>query len=128
MTEDHLIGQQLGEYQLEDLLAQGGMARVYRATDVRLQRHAVVKVIDPPSRNDPGYVMRFEREAQIISRLDHSNIVRLYRFDGQDGWLYMAMQHVEGADLGVVLASYRNDQEFMEPDDIRRIIREIWLA
>ncbi|HEU0294589.1 MAG TPA: protein kinase [Anaerolineales bacterium] len=124
MSEDSLVGKQLGEYQLEDLLAQGGMARVYRAVDVRLQRHAVVKVIDPPSRNDPGYVMRFEREAQIISRLDHSNIVRLYRFDEEDGWLYMAMQHIEGADLGVVLASYRADKEFMDPDDARRIIRE----
>ncbi len=128
MTEDPLIGKQLGEYQIESLLAQGGMARVYRAMDVRLKRQAVVKLIDPPSRNDPGYVTRFEREAQTIGRLDHPNIVRLYRFDEQDGWLYMAMQHIEGTDLGVVLASYRADQELMDPEDARRIIREICSA
>jgi serine/threonine-protein kinase len=128
MTEDSLLGKQLGEYQIEALLGQGGMARVYRAMDVRLKRQAVIKLIDPPSRNDPGYVMRFEREAQIIGRLDHPNIVRLYRFDEQDGWLYMAMQYVEGADLGVVLASYRADQELIEPDDACRIIREICSA
>lgn len=128
MTEDQLIGKHLGEYQIEGLLGQGGMARVYRAVDVRLKRQAVVKLIDPPSRNDPGYVARFEREAQIIGRLDHPNIVRLYRFDEQDGWLYMAMQHVEGADLGVVLAGYREDQEFMDPEDARRIIREVCSA
>ena len=128
MTEDDLIGKQLGEYRLEALLAQGGMARVYRAMDVRLRRYVVVKVIDPPFRNDPDYLMRFEREAQAIARLDHPNIVRLYRFDEQDDWLYMAMQHVEGADLGTVLAGYRADKEFVEPDDARRIIGEICSA
>lgn len=128
MTEDQLIGKRLGEYQIEGLLGQGGMARVYRAVDVKIKRQAVLKLIDPPSRKDPGYVARFEREAQIIGRLDHPNIVRLYRFDEQDGWLYMAMQHIEGADLGVVLAGYRADKEFMDPDDARRIIREVCSA
>ena len=128
MTEDALIGKQLDEYRLEALLAQGGMARVYRAVDVRLKRNVVVKVIDPPFHNDPDYIVRFEREAQAIARLDHPNIVRLYRFDEQDDWLYMAMQHVEGTDLGTVLAGYRADKEFMEPDDARRIVGEVCSA
>jgi len=128
MTQDDLTGKQLGEYRLESLLAQGGMARVYRAVDVRLKRYVVVKVIDPPFHNDPDYVMRFEREAQAIARLDHPNIVRLYRFDEQDDWLYMAMQHVDGADLGNVLAGYRADGEFMEPDDASRIVGEVCSA
>ena len=128
MTEDDLIGKQLGEYRLEALLAQGGMARVYRAVDVRLKRYVVVKVIDPPFHNDADYIMRFEREAQAVARLDHPNIVRLYRFDEQDDWLYMAMQHVDGADLGTVLAGYRSDKEFMEPEDARRIIGEVCSA
>ncbi len=128
MNQDDLIGKQLGEYRLEALLAQGGMARVYRAVDVRLKRYVVVKVIDPPFHKDPDYVMRFEREAQAIARLDHPNIVRLYRFDEQDEWLYMAMQHVEGADLGTVLSGYRADGEFMEPEDASRIIGEVCSA
>lgn len=128
MTEDTLIGKQFGEYRIEALLGQGGMARVYRALDVRLKRQAVIKIIDPPARNDPGYVTRFEREAQIIGRLDHPHIVRLYRFDEQDGWLYMAMQYIEGADLGAILAGYRTDQELMDSNDARRVIREICTA
>lgn len=128
MTEDDLVGKQFGEYRLEALLGQGGMARVYRAMDVRLKRLAVIKLIDPPSRNDPDYLMRFEREAQIIGQLDHPNIVRLYRFDEQDDWLYMAMQHVDGTDLGVVLENYRADKVLIEPNEARRIIREICSA
>jgi serine/threonine-protein kinase len=104
MSADALIGKQLGEYRLEELLAQGGMARVYRAMDARLNRLVVVKVIDPSFHKNPEYIMRFEREAQAIARLDHPNIVRLYRFDEQDEWLYMAMQHIQGADLGTVLS------------------------
>jgi len=128
MNEDPLIGRQLGEYRIESLLGQGGMARIYLAVDVRLKRQVVLKLINPPSRNDINYITRFEREAQIIGNMDHPHIVRLYRFDEQDGWLYMAMQHIEGADLEVVLASYRNDGEFMDPDDVRRIVREVCSA
>ncbi len=128
MSDDELIGKQLGEYEIESLLGQGGMARVYRALDVRLKRQVVIKVIDPAARSNPDYLLRFEREAQIVARLDHPHITRLYRFDEQDGWLYMAMQQIEGADLGVVLASYRADQEFMDPHDARRIVHEVCAA
>ena len=128
MTQDAFIGKQLGEYRLEALLAQGGMARVYRAVDVRLKRYAVIKVIDPRFHNDPDYLMRFEREARAIARLDHPNIVRLYRFDKQEDWLYMAMQQVDGTDLGTVLTGYHADREFMEPADACRIIGEVCSA
>lgn len=128
MSEDNLIGRQLGEYSLETLLGQGGMARVYIAVDVRLKRRAVVKVIDPPFRNDPDYVMRFEREAQAIAQLDHPNIVKIFRFDEQDGLLYMAMQYVEGADLSVTLANLRAEKRYIDPEEASRIIREICLA
>ncbi len=128
MTQDELIGKQLDEYQLESLLGQGGMARVYRAMDVRLGRYVAIKVIDPPLRTDSDYVMRFEREAQAIARLEHPHIIRLYRYGEVDGMLYMAMQYVEGASLQFLLDSYREDGKFMEPDEANRIIREICLA
>src|SRR5258706_14224319 len=104
------------------------MACVYRAVDCRLKSYVVVKVIGRAFHSDPDYIMRFEREAQAIARLDHSNIVRLYRFDQQDDWLYMAMQHIQGADLGTELAGYRADKEFIGPEDARRIVVEVCSA
>ena len=90
------------------------MARVYLGLDVRLKRYVAIKVIDAPFRADSDYVTRFEREAQAIAQLEHPHIVRLYRYGEAEGQLYMAMQYIEGADLGSVLASYREDGEFIE--------------
>lgn len=131
MSQDYLIGIQLDEYRLESLLGRGGMARVYRGVDVNLNRYVAIKVIDIPHRADEEYVQRFRREAQAIAQLDHPNIVRLYRFgEAQagpygDSVLYMAMQFIEGADLQYVLDSYRNDGEYIESKEARRIIREV---
>jgi len=128
MTEDPLLGQQLDEYRLEALLGSGGMARVYRGLDVRLQRYAAIKVIDPPFRDSSEYVKRFEREAQAIARLEHPHIVRLYRYGEAQGVLYMAMQYIEGSDLGSVLDGYHADHEFISLADASRIIREVCLG
>ena len=127
MTADWL-GRDLGEYRLEALLGQGGMARVYRAVDLRLKRLAVVKVIAPDFQFESDYRTRFEREAQAIAQLDHPHIVRLYRFDEAEGCLYMAMQYIDGADLGRVMASYRETGEFIETADASRIVGEVCLA
>ncbi len=92
MTAHSLIGKRLDEYQIEKLLGQGGMARIYLAQDVRLKRRVAIKVVDGPFDTDPEYIQRFEREAQAIARLDHPHIVRLYRYGEVRGVFYMAMQ------------------------------------
>jgi serine/threonine-protein kinase len=128
MKEDNLIGAQFDEYRLEALLGEGGMARVYRGWDVYLQRHAAIKVASPNFRQDRDYMERFEREARAIARLDHPNIVRLYRYGEAHGLLYMAMQYIEGLDLGSLLNGYRKDGEFIEYVDAARLIREVGTA
>lgn len=118
----------LDEYRIEELLGQGGMARVYRGFDTRLHRYVAIKVIDRPFRNDQDYIKRFEREAQSIARLDHPHIVKIFRFGEAEDLVYMAMQYVEGSDLGAVLDSYQTDNDYMEPEDILRITRELCMA
>ncbi|MEO8393677.1 MAG: serine/threonine protein kinase, partial [Chloroflexota bacterium] len=75
LTNDPLIGQKLGDYMIEALLGQGGMARVYRAVDPNLDRIVAIKVIDPGIAGDPEYARRFKREAQAVAKLSHPNIV-----------------------------------------------------
>ncbi len=124
-AQDSLLGTTLDEYQIEMLLGHGGMARVYRGRDTRLGRRVAIKVIDAPLRTDDEYVMRFKREAQAIAKLEHPHIVRLYRYGEAHGVLYMAMQYVEGSDLGYILESYRADQQFIDTDDAAHLVRII---
>ena len=103
---DPIIGSQLGDYRILALLGHGGMARVYRGYDEKLDRYAAVKVIDARQSVEPSeeYRKRFQREARAIARLNHPNIVSIYQF-GEDGPLYyMAMAFIEGRDLGQILA------------------------
>ncbi len=127
MTDD-LVGQDLDEYRLEALLGSGGMARVYRALDVRLRRYVAIKVIDTPYQTDADYLERFHREAQAIAKLEHPHIVRLYRYGEAEGVLYMAMQYVKGADLRFVLNSYADDGQLIEPEEASRITRQLCSA
>ncbi|RLD07532.1 MAG: hypothetical protein DRI56_06640 [Chloroflexota bacterium] len=122
---DPLLGRQLDEYRLDELIGHGGMARVYRGVDTRLKRYVAIKVIDTPFQANTDHMRRFQHEAQAIAQLEHPHIVSLYRYGQVNGLLYMAMQYVEGADLYSVLNSYRSAGDLIAPEDALRIIREI---
>lgn len=103
---DPLIGQQLGDYRILSLLGRGGMARVYRGYDDKLERFSAVKVIDAgliAGENEDEYRQRFLREARAIARLNHRNIVGVYQFGEVDQLVYMAMAFIEGRDLGHIV-------------------------
>jgi len=126
--DDNLIGLQLDEYRLEELLGKGGMAAVYQGVDARLNRRVALKVIDTPYRADAEYIERFEREARAIAQLEHPHIVSLYRYGEAHGLLYMATQYIKGQDLHAHLSSYAASKEEMPPREISRITRQICQA
>lgn len=128
MTSDPLIGQQLDEYRLEKLLGRGGMARVYEATDVRLNRKVAIKVIDAPYRENKEYGRRFEREARAIAQLEHPHIVRLYRYGEVNDLYYMAMQYVEGDDLFTYMAGEREQGRPLPLEKILDIMSQVCKA
>jgi serine/threonine protein kinase len=128
MTVQNLIGKQLDEYRIEKQLGQGGMAHVFLGLDVRLKRKVAIKIIKTPLSANPEYVRRFEREAQAIARLEHPHIVRLYRFGEAKGMLYMAMQYIEGPDLKSLLATYRQNTDFLSLKDAVLIVRDVCSA
>ena len=79
MTDQH-IGQNFDEYRIEAKLGEGGMAHIYRAKDIRLDRNVAIKIIHAHHQDKTEYDKRFEREAQAIARLEHPHIVHLYRY------------------------------------------------
>lgn len=122
---DPLIGQQLGDYVIQDLLGKGGMARVYRAIDPNLDRVAAIKVIDPGVANDPEYTRRFKREAYAVAKLNHPNIVGIDQFGADRGMYYMAMAYIDGVDVDWLIKDYRRENRQMSYDSLLRIIGQI---
>ena len=74
-----------GRYRLVELLGEGGMATIFRATDAQLGRDVAVKVLRPEYGSDPDFVARFRQEAQAAASLSHPGIVGVYDFGTSDG-------------------------------------------
>jgi serine/threonine protein kinase len=129
---DPMIGKVLGDYTIEELLGQGGMARVYRGYDKKLDRYAAVKVTslsdELMEEMQDDYKVRFLREARAIARLSHPNIVGVYQFDQVGEINFMAMHFIEGKDLRVLLLEYRERDEIMPDHLILSVIRDIAAA
>ena len=90
-------------YELEQKLGEGGMARVYRGRDLRLNRPVAIKVLHSQYASDTGFLQRFQHEAQAVANLRHPNIVDVYDV-GQDGDIhYIVMEYVPGSDLKALI-------------------------
>jgi tRNA A-37 threonylcarbamoyl transferase component Bud32 len=93
----------IDQYQIGELLGQGGIGRVHAGYDVTLAREVAIKSLRPEYLNDAGYVERFRVEATNLARLNHPNITAVYSLLEQGGSLYMVMERVRGQTLEEVL-------------------------
>ena len=90
-------------YQVTHLIARGGMAMVYRAQDLLLNRPVALKILYPELSADPMFVERFRREAQAAAKLSHPNIVPVFDWGEDEGTYFIVMELVEGRSLAEVL-------------------------
>ena len=93
------IGTLIGAYRIDEKIGQGGMATVYKAYHDKLHRHVAIKVLHPAITEDASFISRFEREARVVARLEHSNIVPVYDFAEHDGQPYLVMKYIDGQTL-----------------------------
>ncbi len=89
----------LGKYQIEKRIGAGGMGTVYLARDTQLKRVVALKVLAQDKAQNPTLVKRFKAEAQAAAQLRHNGIVAVYDTGEDDGYLFIAMEYVEGQDL-----------------------------
>ena len=122
---DSLVGTVVGgRFQVEELIGQGGMGKVYRARHLTLDKAVCLKMLKPALLEDPTLVGRFEREAKAASRLNHPNSIAVLdfgRLEERGGTLYIAMEYVHGKDLRLVL---RDDWPLSE-ERIARIMAQV---
>ena len=88
-----------GRYELLDPLGSGGMAFVWRARDVRLDRPVAVKLIAPQFADDPEFLVRFFSEGQSIARINHPNVVSVLDFGEVEGRPFLVIEYVSGGSL-----------------------------
>src|SRR2546425_2042174 len=94
-----MIGQTLGNYKITHKIGAGGQGTVYKATDTRLGRNVVVKVLPAELTAKETNLKRFDREARLASALDHPNICTIFDLGEAEGLHFIAMQHVEGKNV-----------------------------
>src|SRR5262249_37454934 len=92
-------GFRLGKYEVLAHIATGGMASVYKARDVDLDRLVALKVLDPLQVDQEDVRERFKREARHAARFSYKHIVTLYEAREEQGYCFLAMEYVHGIDL-----------------------------
>jgi serine/threonine-protein kinase len=97
-------GATFSHYRIIEQLGQGGQATAYKATDTRLGRSVVIKILLPELSSNENARRRFEREARLASALDHPNICAIYDIGENDGLFYIVMPYAEGRTLKQVIS------------------------
>jgi serine/threonine protein kinase len=94
-----MTSRQIGKYTILEELGRGGFGTVYRAKDKVLDREVALKLLHPQLMVDMGFTERFRKEAQLVARLDHPNIVTIYDMGEAEGQVYIAMRYLPGGSL-----------------------------
>lgn len=121
VKELDLAGKNLGNYKIVGKLGQGGMATVYKAHELSLNRIVALKVLSSQLSEDKAYIKRFQREAQAAAQLNHPNIVQIYAIGEEQGVHYFAMEYIKGKSL----ADIRQEEGVLKPEDAVPIIRQV---
>ncbi|MGA2431925.1 MAG: Stk1 family PASTA domain-containing Ser/Thr kinase [Acidimicrobiales bacterium] len=111
-------------YQVTHLIARGGMALVYRAQDLLLNRPVALKILYPELSADPLFVERFRREAQAAANLSHPNIVPVFDWGEDEGTYFIVMELVDGTSLADMLRGSRR----LTPSHSAQIVAQVAAA
>lgn len=123
-----LTGKTLGPYRVLEPLGRGGMAEVYKGYHPLLDRYVAIKVLHAHFSADAQFAERFQREAAMVAKLRHPNIVLVHDFGIQDGLSFMAMEYIEGITLKERLANARAKGEPVSLSEAVPIIRQVAAA
>ena len=118
--QDELTGKVLGQFEILEEIGRGGMASVYRAKQQSMGRIVAVKVLPRNLMHDPTFYERFEREVEVISRLEHPHILPIYDYGQTDGMPYIAMRYLGGGSL-----EERLERGVLSPEELDKPVRQI---
>ncbi len=100
---DFPAGARVAGYRLDEQIGRGGMAVVYRAHDLQLDRQVALKILDPAMAQDMEFQQRFIRESRAAAAVDHPHIIPVFAAGTADGILFIAMRYVTGGDVRALI-------------------------
>ena len=118
-------GSVVGSYEINRLIASGGMGEVYLATHTTMSRKAAIKVIYPYLTQDDKFIERWRREARALAALQHPHIVDVYDAGVADGRYYIAMAYLPNGTLKSRLDELRKSGATMQVDDALAVIQQM---
>ena len=125
MPDKDMIGRRIAHYRIEQMLGQGGMAAVYEATDLKLQRRVAIKVMHPHLASQKSFQQRFLQEARAAGRLDHPNIVRVLSFDNIENSLFLVMELIPGGNLRQYAKRLHEEGHFIDYPEAVELVRQM---
>jgi hypothetical protein len=114
-----------GRYEIIRLLGRGGMAAVFLARDLVLEREVAIKVLPPDMMGDGQLMARFQQEGKTAAKLDHPNIIPIHRVESEGGLAYIVMKYVSGQSLEEKLGQRKRS---LPTPQVRQLLREAALA
>lgn len=115
-----MIGTRLGQYEIIEEIGKGGMATVYRAYQPNTDRFVAVKVIHKAIAADESAMERFQREAKLVTRLEHPHLLPVYDYDAHNETPYIVMRYLDGGTLKDVL-----DKGKLPLEEVAYMMRQI---
>ena len=113
-----------GRYEILQLLGEGGMGAVYKATDRELDRFVALKVIRPELASNPSILARFKQELLLAHQVTHRNVIRIYDLGEAEGVKFITMEFIEGRDLRSII---REKNKFA-PEEAVEVIQQVCQA
>lgn len=117
------VGENIGPYRIIEQLGQGGMATVFKAYHASLDRYVAIKALHPAFNQDVTFEARFQREARVVAKLEHPNIVPVYDYAEHEKRPYLVMKFIEGDTLKAKL-----DKGPLSSEEISKIVDAVGSA
>lgn len=109
-----------GQFELIEVIGTGGMARVYRARQLNIERHVAIKIMSSALSDQEEFQIRFKREADVFAKLEHPHILPIYDYGEQAGFVFLVLRLMEG---GTLEKRMRGKQLSLE--DLNRLVSQV---
>jgi len=119
------VGKRLGKVQIESLVARGGVAEIYVGTHTTLEHKVAVKILRNLNEDNSDALVRFQREARVVAKLRHPNIVQVHDFDTVDNDPYLVMEYIDGPSLSKYLKVLHENNGRLEIPQVVHLLNAV---